>query len=60
MTRRSTDHASKVTSQRVKIFDALAKSPQDFEQAKQMVVETVCGGLELTPPLAAGTAERLD
>jgi TetR/AcrR family fatty acid metabolism transcriptional regulator len=38
------------------IFDALAKSPQDFEQAKQMVVETVCGGLELTPPLAAGTA----
>jgi len=29
------------------IFEALAKSPDDFEQAKEMVVETVCGGLEL-------------
>jgi TetR/AcrR family transcriptional regulator, fatty acid metabolism regulator protein len=29
------------------IFDALAKTPDDFEQAKEMVVETVCGGLEL-------------
>jgi TetR/AcrR family transcriptional regulator, fatty acid metabolism regulator protein len=28
------------------IFDALSKSPQDFERAKEMVVETVCGGLE--------------
>jgi TetR/AcrR family fatty acid metabolism transcriptional regulator len=36
------------------IFNALAKSPADFEQAKQMVVETVCGGLEVEPPLAAG------
>jgi AcrR family transcriptional regulator len=36
------------------IFNALAKSPADFDQAKQMVVETVCGGLELAPPLAAG------
>jgi TetR/AcrR family fatty acid metabolism transcriptional regulator len=31
------------------IFDALAKSPHDFERAKEMVVETVCGGLELEP-----------
>jgi hypothetical protein len=29
------------------IFDALAKSPGDFDQAKTMVVETVCGGLEV-------------
>jgi TetR/AcrR family fatty acid metabolism transcriptional regulator len=42
------------------IFEALAKSPQDFEQAKQMVVETVCGGLELEPPLAAGAAGGRD
>jgi TetR/AcrR family transcriptional regulator, fatty acid metabolism regulator protein len=34
------------------IFDALAKSPDDFEQAKEMVVETVCGGLEVRAPLA--------
>jgi TetR/AcrR family transcriptional regulator, fatty acid metabolism regulator protein len=32
------------------IFDALGKSPDDFEQAKQMVVETVCGGLEVKKP----------
>jgi AcrR family transcriptional regulator len=37
------------------IFDALAKSPQDFDQAKQMVVETVCGGLEIAPTVAAPT-----
>jgi AcrR family transcriptional regulator len=36
------------------IFDALAKSPDDFEQAKQMVVETVCGGLDMRR-LEAGT-----
>jgi AcrR family transcriptional regulator len=35
------------------IFDALAKGPQDFEQAKEMVVETVCGGLETVPPVPA-------
>jgi TetR/AcrR family transcriptional regulator, fatty acid metabolism regulator protein len=32
------------------IFDALAKSPQDFDQAKEMVVETVCRGLERGQP----------
>jgi TetR/AcrR family fatty acid metabolism transcriptional regulator len=34
------------------IFDALGKSPDDFEQAKQMVVETVCSGLEVEPAVA--------
>ena len=34
------------------VFDALGKTPGDFEQAKQMVVETVCGGLEVETPLA--------
>jgi AcrR family transcriptional regulator len=42
------------------IFNALAKSPDDFEQAKQMVVETVCGGLELEPSLAGGAGEDFD
>jgi AcrR family transcriptional regulator len=37
------------------IFDALGKSPDDFEQAKHMVVETVCSGLEVEPAVA--TAE---
>jgi TetR/AcrR family transcriptional regulator, fatty acid metabolism regulator protein len=34
------------------IFDALGKSPDDFDQAKQMVVETVCAGLEVEPAVA--------
>ena len=34
------------------IFDALGKSPDDFEQAKHMVVETVCSGLEIEPAVA--------
>ena len=34
------------------VFDALGKTAGDFEQAKQMVVETVCGGLELATPVA--------
>ena len=34
------------------IFDALGKSPDDFEQAKHMVVETVCSGLEVAPAVA--------
>jgi len=38
------------------VFNALAKSPQDFDQAKEMVVETVCGGLELKAELAADSA----
>jgi TetR/AcrR family transcriptional regulator, fatty acid metabolism regulator protein len=29
------------------IFEAIPATPDDFEQAKQMVVETVCGGLEV-------------
>ena len=35
------------------IFDALGKSPDDFEQAKHMVVETVCGGLAIEPAIVA-------
>jgi TetR/AcrR family transcriptional regulator, fatty acid metabolism regulator protein len=35
------------------IFEALGKSPDDFEQAKLMVVETVCSGLEVEPAVAA-------
>jgi AcrR family transcriptional regulator len=38
------------------IFDALGKSPDDFEQAKHMVVETVCGGLAAQPAVAADAA----
>jgi TetR/AcrR family fatty acid metabolism transcriptional regulator len=38
------------------IFDALGKSPNDFDQAKQWVVETVCSGLSLESPLAADAA----
>jgi len=29
------------------IFEAIPATPDDFEHAKQMVVETVCGGLEV-------------
>jgi TetR/AcrR family fatty acid metabolism transcriptional regulator len=29
------------------IFEAIPATPDSFEQAKQMVVETVCGGLEV-------------
>jgi AcrR family transcriptional regulator len=35
------------------IFEALAKSPADFEQAKQWVVETVCSGLQVEGPVPA-------
>jgi AcrR family transcriptional regulator len=35
------------------IFDALGKSPNDFEQAKLWVVETVCSGLSVERPVAA-------
>jgi TetR/AcrR family transcriptional regulator, fatty acid metabolism regulator protein len=34
------------------IFDALGKSPDDFDQAKQWVVETVCSGLTVEPVAA--------
>jgi TetR/AcrR family transcriptional regulator, fatty acid metabolism regulator protein len=29
------------------IFEAIPATPENFEQAKEMVVETVCGGLEV-------------
>lgn len=32
------------------IFDELPKSPEEFEAAKDAVVETVCGGLEARTP----------
>jgi TetR/AcrR family fatty acid metabolism transcriptional regulator len=34
------------------IFGLLPQGPEHFERAKQMVVETVCGGLEVTPSAA--------
>jgi AcrR family transcriptional regulator len=37
------------------IFDEIPKSPEEFEQAKRSLVETVCGGLEVRGPLAAGS-----
>lgn len=35
------------------IFGLLPQGPEHFERAKQMVVETVCGGLERSLPTAA-------
>jgi TetR/AcrR family fatty acid metabolism transcriptional regulator len=32
------------------IFGLLPQGDEEFERAKQMVVETVCGGLECSPP----------
>jgi TetR/AcrR family fatty acid metabolism transcriptional regulator len=37
------------------IFDEIPKSPEEFEQAKRSLVETVCGGLEVRGPLPAGS-----
>ena len=34
------------------IFESIGKTPDDFDQAKEWVVETVCAGLELRPALA--------
>lgn len=31
------------------IFDVLPGAPEDVDQAKSFVVETICGGLEVTP-----------
>ena len=31
------------------IFDVLPGAPGDVDQAKSFVVETICGGLEVTP-----------
>ena len=35
------------------IFDVIPNSEEDFEQAKQLVVEAICGGLELPSSRAA-------
>jgi TetR/AcrR family fatty acid metabolism transcriptional regulator len=35
------------------IFDSLSKSPEDFDEAKKMVVETVCAGLEKKTEISA-------
>ncbi len=35
------------------IFGLLPQGDEEFERAKQMVVETVCGGLECAPPVSA-------
>jgi TetR/AcrR family transcriptional regulator, fatty acid metabolism regulator protein len=32
------------------IFDLLAQGEGDFDEAKRLVVETICGGLEAAPP----------
>ena len=31
------------------IFDVLPGAPEDVDQAKAFVVETICGGLEVAP-----------
>jgi TetR/AcrR family fatty acid metabolism transcriptional regulator len=36
------------------IFGLLPQGPEHFERAKQMVVETVCGGLECAPSALSG------
>ncbi len=32
------------------IFGVLAQEPEDFEEAKRLVVDTICGGLDAAPP----------
>jgi TetR/AcrR family fatty acid metabolism transcriptional regulator len=32
------------------IFGVLSQEPEDFEQAKRLVVDTICGGLDAAPP----------
>jgi hypothetical protein len=32
------------------IFGVLSASDEDFEQAKRLVVDTICGGLDAAPP----------
>jgi TetR/AcrR family fatty acid metabolism transcriptional regulator len=34
------------------IFELLPGAPEDFDQAKAFVVETICGGLDAAPPAA--------
>ena len=38
------------------IFDLLPRTDEEFERAKGLVVETICGGLETAP---VGAARRL-
>ena len=38
------------------IFDVLPGAPEEFEQAKEFVVETICGGLE--PAAGVSTTGR--
>jgi AcrR family transcriptional regulator len=38
------------------IFDVIPQSQEDFEQAKSLVVEAICGGLELPSTQAAGVS----
>jgi AcrR family transcriptional regulator len=40
------------------IFGLLPQGEEEFERAKQMVVETVCGGLECAPPVQRPDAGR--
>ena len=40
------------------IFDEIPKSPEEFEQAKRSLVETVCGGLEVRGPLGGRLTDR--
>lgn len=35
------------------IFGLLPQGEEEFERAKQLVVETVCGGLECSPPVSS-------
>jgi AcrR family transcriptional regulator len=38
------------------IFDVIPQSEDDFEQAKSLVVEAICGGLEMPSAQAAGVS----
>jgi AcrR family transcriptional regulator len=38
------------------IFDVIPRSEDDFEQAKSLVVEAICGGLEVPSSQAAGVS----
>jgi hypothetical protein len=38
------------------IFDVIPQSEEDFEQAKSLVVEAICGGLELPSGRAAAVS----
>ena len=38
------------------IFDMLPRGEEEYEQAKAFIVETICGGLEISAPTAASSA----